>query len=224
MNTATIIITLSLIVIAVLLIAYPLWKQTRPEAMFKVTRTGQTLEEYQARYQALLAAIKDLMFDYEMGKVSADDYNALLEKTKQEAADVRREIDRLSQAADLDNISLELDGEIEALVVQTRQAPPADVEALTTEVDAEIELLKTVHFSANDNDLNCPRCGRSTHPDDVFCSGCGQPLPTLQAEQDSTDTCPQCNNEVQPNDVFCAKCGTSLNPQVAPPAIENVES
>jgi len=223
MNTATIIITLSLIVIAVLLIAYPLWKQTRPEAMFKVTRTGQTLEEYEARYQALLAAIKDLMFDYEMGKVSVDDYNILLEKTKLEAADVRREIDRLSQAADLDNISLEMDAEIEAMIAQARQAPPADIETVATEVDAEIELLKTVHLIANDNVLKCPHCGKSTHPDDVFCSGCGQPLSTPQAKQDDTDTCPQCGSEVQPNDVFCAKCGASLKPQVAS-AVKDVES
>jgi len=207
----------------VLLIAYPLWKQTRPEAMFKVTRTGQTLEENEARYQALLASIKDLMFDYEMGKVSADDYNTLLEKTKLEAADVRREIDRLSQAADLDNIPLKLDAEIEALIVQTRQTPPADIETLGTEVDAEIELLKTVHLAADTDDLKCPHCGRSTHPDDAFCSGCGQPLPTPLAQQVDTDTCPQCGSEVQPNDVFCAKCGASLNPQVTP-AAQDAES
>ncbi len=224
MDTATIIIALSLIVVAVLLIAYPLWKQTRPEAMFKVTRTGQTLEEYQARYQALLASIKDIMFDYEMGKVSADDYNAPLEKTKLEAAAVRREIDRLSHEANLDNISLEMDTEIEALIAQARQTPPADSSKLANEVDTEIELLKTVHLAADDDDSKCPHCGKSTQPGDAFCSGCGQALPTLQAQQvDDTDTCPQCGSEVQPNDVFCAKCGAPLNPQVAP-AIQDVES
>jgi len=174
----------------------------------------------------LLASIKDLMFDYEMGKISADDYNSLLEKIKLEAAGVRREIDRLSHEANLDNIPLELDTEIEALIAQARQTPPADSKNLAKEVDTEIELLKTVHLAADNdsNDLKCPHCGKSVQPGDAFCSGCGQALPALQAQQvDETDTCPQCGSQVEPNDVFCAKCGTPLNPQVAP-AIQDAES
>ena len=97
MDTLTLIISLALGLIVLVVILYPLWQQTRPEAIFRVDRSGQTLEEYQARYQAVLASIKDLMFDYEMGKVSTEDYEPLLASSKLEAAEIRRHIDRLGQ-------------------------------------------------------------------------------------------------------------------------------
>ena len=120
--TLTIIISLALVVGAFALIFYPLWQQTRPDAIFRVDRSGQTLEEYQARYQATLASIKDLMFDYEMGKVSTEDYETLLQSTKLEAAQLRQQIDRLSQGVE-SAIDADLDREIETLVSQLRQSP-----------------------------------------------------------------------------------------------------
>ena len=97
MDHLSLILILALGVGVLLLIAYPLWQQTRPEAIFRANRSGQTLAEYQARYQAALDSIRDLMFDYEMGKVSTEDYELLLHKTKLEAAQIRQQIDRLSQ-------------------------------------------------------------------------------------------------------------------------------
>ena len=106
-----------LVVIALLLVGYPLWRQMRPEALFQVDRSGQTLEECQARYQAVLAAIKDLMFDHEMGKVPAEDYEILLTKSKLEAARIRQQIDLLSQSSEPE-LDPALDAEIEELVAQ----------------------------------------------------------------------------------------------------------
>ena len=60
MDPITLISILILVGSALLLILYPLWQQIRPEAIFKINRSGQTLEEHQARYQALLAAMRDL--------------------------------------------------------------------------------------------------------------------------------------------------------------------
>ena len=42
MEPVTLIISLALVVGAFALILYPLWQQTRPEAIFRVNRTGQT--------------------------------------------------------------------------------------------------------------------------------------------------------------------------------------
>ncbi|HEX9924132.1 MAG TPA: zinc ribbon domain-containing protein [Anaerolineae bacterium] len=211
---------LTLITIAVLiggalaLIFYPLWQQTRPEAVFRVDGSGQTLEEYEARYQALLEAIRDLMFDHEMGKVATEDYETLLNRTKLEAANVRRHIDQLNRSAP-ESIEAGLEAEIEALIAQTGRAALNGNEALLREVEAEIELLKQVKpgpqmdvaTPVRADGLTCPHCAQPVQSGDAFCARCGQSLAGLEAKE---NVCPECGYEHQPDDAFCARCGTTL--------------
>ena len=69
MDAFTLILGLLLIGGALALILYPFWQQTRPEAIFRMNNAGQTLEEYQARYQAY-RRLWPLMADYQ-GELSA---------------------------------------------------------------------------------------------------------------------------------------------------------
>lgn len=214
MDALTLIIIAALIGGALALIFYPLWQQTRAEAMFRLDRSGQTLEEYEARYQALLAAIQDLMFDYEMGKVSSEDYETLLNRTKLEAANVRRHIDQLNRSS-TEVIDAALEAEIEALIAQTSPAGLNGKETLLREVEAEIELLKQVkpeqptdHAPRFSRDgLICPQCAQPVRSGDVFCARCGQSLAELEVKE---NICPECGYEYQPDDAFCARCGTTL--------------
>jgi predicted nucleic acid-binding Zn ribbon protein len=213
MDTLTLMIMVALVGGALALIFYPLWQQTRPKAIFEVNRAGTTLEEYEARYQATLDAIKDLMFDYELGKVSTEDYELLLHKTKLEAATLRRHIDQLSRGAATE-IDVSLGAEIEALVAQFKTGSLNGHEQLLREVDAEIALLKALDLgepglSGDSPTLTCPHCGRTVEADDIFCSRCGQPLPEPAPEIDE-DICPNCGYTYQPDDLFCAKCGAAL--------------
>ncbi len=191
------------------LILYPLWQQTRPEAIFRVDRSGQTLEEYQARYQATLAAIRDLMFDYEMGKVSAGDYETLLHKTKLEAAKIRQQIDRLSRSAEEAAVDPAVEAQIETLLNQLKASKLNGYEALLPEIDAEIESLKSIKVEADVDGPACPNCGQLFEPGDAFCSGCGQSLAGVELGT-AENICPQCGYAFQADDVFCAKCGTAL--------------
>jgi predicted nucleic acid-binding Zn ribbon protein len=202
MDTTTLIVSLILAGGVLALVLYPLWRQTRSQTTFRVDRhPGQTLEEYQARYQAALAAIKDLMFDHEMGKVSTEDYEALLPRAKLEAAEIRRQIDQFSQYPPA-TIDQALDTTIESLVAQLRQGQLNGNEALLGEVEAEIESLKHGQFDPQTGHLTCPNCGKTFEVGDAFCSRCGHSL--------AEDTCPQCGQTFQPGDAFCAKCGTAL--------------
>lgn len=207
MDHLPLILSLALVAGALALIAYPLWRQTRPEAMFQVNRSGQTLAEYQARYQASLDSIKDLMFDYEMGKVSTEDYELLLPKIKLEAAQIRQQIDRLSQDQLL-LIDPALDAEIERLVRQVRTAEPNGSATLLPEIEAEIEALKHISIDLERGGPACPTCAKPYRPGDAFCTGCGQALPQLEAG------CPACGAPYQPGDAFCAKCGAPLTEDV----------
>lgn len=206
MDILSLVISLLLGGVALVLIFYPLWQQTRPAAVFRVDHSGQTLEEYEARYRAALAAIKDLMFDHEMGKVSTEDYEILLHKSKLEAAHLRQQIDRLNRSAPAAAPALE--AEIEALIAQTRASYPNGDDPLRQEVEAEIEALK--HMQAGNSPV-CPTCGKPYHPADAFCAGCGQSLADLPlTTRAAAVTCPVCNAPIESGDAFCASCGAAL--------------
>jgi predicted nucleic acid-binding Zn ribbon protein len=211
MDALALVLSVALVGGALALILYPLWQQTRPEAVFRTSRYGQTLEEYQARYQAVLAAIRDLMFDYEMGKVAAEDYEPLLTRLKLEAAGYRQQIDRLQRSQD-EIIGPALNAEIEAMIDRVRQQGVNGNQALLREVEAELELLKSVEF--DDQTDVCPNCGRPVEPDDVFCSRCGHSLAEVSGSTEAEEVenaCPRCGNAFLPGDVFCVKCGAVLD-------------
>jgi len=208
MDTLTLLMILLLGAGSLALILYPLWQQTRAESVFQVDRAGQTLEEYQARYYALLNSIRDLMFDYEMGKVSDEDYNSLLHKTKLDAAHIRRQIDRLEELGEA-AADTALDAEIENMVRRQRTAPLNGNQALLKEIDAEIEALQTLDV---DDGPACLQCGKPYQPGDAFCAGCGQSLPAVEIPPaaEVTPACPDCGAPAHSDDAFCAKCGASL--------------
>ncbi len=193
-----------LTIAALALVFYPLYLQSRRNGWLTASREEQTLEEYEARYQALLASIRDLMFDYEMGKVAEDDYHHLLHQAKLQAAQVRQQMDRLIQG-DTPALEAGLDADIEALVRQARQSRQVDP-ALARQVEAEIEALKQTPSTA----AVCPHCGKPAQPGDRFCAYCGQSLPELPAGP----TCPHCAAPVYPDDAFCARCGAALTAEI----------
>jgi hypothetical protein len=159
MDALTLFMTLILVGGVLALVLYPLWqRQTRSTA--GVDRPGQSLAEYTARYQAALAAIRDLMFDYEMGKISAEDYPPLLQKAKLQAAHLRQQLDQSGGAVSLNPAA---DAKIEAAVAALKNS----------QVNAETTLQPPVEAL---NQKICPRCGYTVQPSDVFCVKCGMVL------------------------------------------------
>lgn len=214
MTPTAVIVTLVLIAGALALVLYPLWKQTRTP-IIAPEQAGQTLEEYQVRYQAGLASIKDLMFDYEMGKVTDSDYQILLAKAKAEAAQIRKQLDALRDGKVVSDPAL--DAQIEALIAQTRAGSlknGSDHQTVLAEVDTEIERLKRMDAA---DILACPDCGRAYEIGDAFCAACGYELDTIAPAQIDEDACPQCGYTLRPDDAFCARCGAkvSSSPELA---------
>jgi hypothetical protein len=212
MDMIVIVVSLILIGLALFLILYPLWQQAHHAAFLEVDPTHQTLEELQIRYQASLAAIKDLMFDHEMGKVSTEDYEALLSRTKVEAAHIRRQIDQLDRAVVEAPLESSVETEIEEVIAQMRRQPSAS-QALLAEVEAEIKALKGIGLERFNTPV-CSHCGRALRPGDVFCSGCGQAVTPVE-------NCLQCGYAYQPGDAFCARCGAVLKAGVEVPDYED---
>lgn len=106
---------------------------------------GQRGQRLQERKEQLYVAIKELEFDQELGKLSADDYQRMRRQLEGEALAVIQQLDQLNGHADPDDLLQQLEREVSA----RRQAP--------TTSEAEC----------------CPSCRTERRPDDLFCSRCG---------------------------------------------------
>lgn len=82
-----------LVIATALFVGYPLWQKSARAANFK---SNHQAEDWQARKEEIYAAIRDIDFDYRMGKLSQEDYNTLREQYKSEAISLMKKIDALT--------------------------------------------------------------------------------------------------------------------------------
>ena len=99
--------------------------------------------------EMLYAAIRDLEFDFQTGKVDQKDYGALRRQLEGEAVHVLRQLDAVDPLVRFDN-------EIERQVLGLRRRHPSTVYGSSPEA--------------------CPGCGTPLASDDNFCPACGQAL------------------------------------------------
>ena len=120
--------------------AWPLWRsRDRRNSRQMSLRLGELEIQRDLAYRELV----DLDDDHSLGKISEEDYAPLLAETRQRAAGLLREIDRLRPL----------------------------VETEKTLANAEVELVegaKPRHRSSV-----CPNCDFSVEPSANFCSECG---------------------------------------------------
>jgi hypothetical protein len=127
-----------------------------------------------------LAALKEIEFDRETGKLSDEDYAFLKGKYTGAALDALR-----AEAAD---------------AAARPEAGGGDVEVL---IAARVRALRSASTSAPPGAPVCPACGPRSEPDAAFCSSCGQRLQPGGA-------CAGCGAELGPGTRFCAQCGTGV--------------
>ena len=89
------VIALSLAVLAAIFIGYPFYQARTRQIAFD---SNSKLEDFEARKNELYTAIKDIDFDYQMGKLSEEDYQELRQKYKAEAVELLKRIDAMRQS------------------------------------------------------------------------------------------------------------------------------
>ena len=116
-------VTLTLLVAT--LILYPLMKKGKDverESSFK-DKLDQLLLQKESSYLAL----KELEFDYRIGKLSQQDYESLRSKLERTALSLLKDIERLEQEKGREKeIESEIDEEIEKEVVRMRRKKNLD--------------------------------------------------------------------------------------------------
>jgi hypothetical protein len=86
----TALIGIILAIITAVFIGYPLFQKRQQKISFALNHRDQELE---ARKNEIYAAIRDIDFDYKMGKLSQEDYEALRHQYKSEAIGLMKQID-----------------------------------------------------------------------------------------------------------------------------------
>ncbi len=148
------IILIALLVVGVIaFIAYPLFSPPRE----KIAAMPNALETLIAQRDATYAAIRDLDFDFQLGKLSAGDYATLREKYKARAALMLQQIDALGGG----NGAAE--AQIEAQVAQLRRA----------KADAIEDEVARVRAARKPTDIRCRHCDAPYQAGDQFCARCG---------------------------------------------------
>ena len=131
-----------------------------------------------------LAALKEIEFDRETGKLSDEDYAFLKSKYTGAALEALR---------------------VESAEAVARPEPGeggggGGVEAM---IAARVRALRSAATSAPPGAPVCPTCGPRPESDAVFCSTCGQRLQEGGA-------CPGCGAALGPGTRFCEHCGTGV--------------
>ena len=132
----------------------------------------ERLKALEGRKESLYSAIRDIDFDYGLGKLTAEDYEELRKKYRIEAASVLKEIDEITQDSETGDPGAGIEEEIQrARGLSSRNAEEDEI---------EMEILRAraptrAEFSARTK-LSCPKCGHESLQDDLFCSKCGAKL------------------------------------------------
>ena len=132
-----------------------------------------------------LAALKEIEFDRETGKLSDEDYGFLKGKYTGVALDALRA--ESAEAAEMGARSERQDGS-------------GDVEVM---IAARVRALRFAATSAPPGAPVCSTCGPRSEPDAVFCSTCGHRLLPGGA-------CAGCGAELGLGSRFCEQCGTGV--------------
>jgi hypothetical protein len=172
MDIGSIFLILAVLVPVVLFIARPLMERRATE----VTAEEHHYSTLLAERDRILTALKELDFDYTLGKIPDDVYPEQRTSLLQRGADVLRQIDEY-EGITVDN---DRDDRIEAATTAAKSAVKSSVFA--TDPDDELEaLIANRRRSHKENGQPktggfCPQCGNCVQEEDQFCPKCGNSL------------------------------------------------
>jgi hypothetical protein len=133
---------------------------------------------------ALYAAIRDLDFDFQTGKLLEVDYRTMREKYAARGVEILKELDAMPEAG---GGKAAAEGEIEIAVQARRKAAPQVVREVRTTPEDDIEVAVRARRQAASHapkseieNPKCPKCGRPIDASDRFCAKCGASL-TVEA-------------------------------------------
>jgi len=171
------VITIVIAALAAIFISLPFFRRARsestgnPGSALRPDPKMEQLKELNARKESLLSAIKDIEFDYGLGKLSREDYEDLNTRYKIEAAEVLKKMDEIAQGRPEAPVEDELEKEIKEARMRGYSVYEDD-----EEIEKEILMAREASWDRESEERKCPECGSAYDSGDVFCSKCGYKL------------------------------------------------
>ncbi len=171
-------LTIALLVsgVAILAVAWPLLKKGPTPVLVE----DDQLVELLYRKDQVMTSIKDLEFDYRVGKLSEEDYQLYDQRLRRQAVGLLQQIEKVAPEA------ASLDAALEREILRKRKAAPDAKRANPTHedhIEAEIARRRTVSpgvaasaataVAGNGSVRFCTNCGYQLAPQHKFCANCG---------------------------------------------------
>lgn len=163
--------------LAIAAVAWPLLKRGPTPVLVEDDRLAELLH----RKEQVLASIKELEFDYRVGKLSEADYQQYDQRLRRQAIGLMQQIEQMAPA------SAGLDAALEREIELRRQVKSATASTLELDagVEAEIARRRRVPVEAapannNSGPRFCTNCGAALAPHHKFCAQCGAPVESGQ--------------------------------------------
>ena len=166
---------LMLMLAAIAAVAWPLLNSAKAPAAAQ-GELSLELEELAGQRDAAYRAIKELEFEHQLGNLSQQDFQALRERYRTEAAGILRQLER-ARRPEKETVPVSAGSQ-----AQSSKSAPAPASAV--------------------GGRTCPACGKSAPADDRFCWHCGTSLericPVCQAPRPSSDVfCGACGTRLE---------------------------
>jgi hypothetical protein len=117
------------------------------------------------RKDVVLAAIKDLEFDFHVGKISAEDFERFNERLRRQAIIYMQQIEKHSPQI------YSLDDALEAEIARQRQSRNGSRRKASPAAPVPEPAVQ----------ITCAYCGNSLSPTQKFCGECGEPVSSVAA-------------------------------------------
>lgn len=174
MLVATILIAALVSIAALAWVVWPLLNRAPAPLLVEDDRFAELL----ARKDSVVMALKDLEFDYNVGKLSDEDYERYEQRLRRQAIGYLQQIEQIAPA------STELDAGVEAEIARHRRvtvAAPAEAAPVREAIPAvQMAALGTaaVRAPATNGSAGrfCTNCGSPIAAEHRFCAGCGTPV------------------------------------------------
>jgi len=127
--------------------------------------------------ETLYDALRDIEFDYGLGKLSKDDYEDLKNTYKLKAASVLKRLEEINRNSNTSNLEEEIEREISEKREFKKQEQKKGNKTLDVRDAGVNQQIK----------LNCLQCGKELSPEDKFCPNCGNKLIDEESVKENTD-------------------------------------
>ncbi|HIC87971.1 MAG TPA: zinc ribbon domain-containing protein [Anaerolineae bacterium] len=168
------IVAILLALVAIGVVLWPLFHAQRWEAGGAAVDADAdvTLADLEAQRDAIYQQIKDLEFDFRVGKIAEEDYRFFDKQLRIQAAGILKALDeRLSQDGQRP-LPSDMDARLEQEIAAFRR------QLVTKEHAGEPPARSLGDAGARNEGIErfCPQCGALVQPEDRFCSRCGVAL------------------------------------------------